>query len=42
MIWKYLTQRDAKELTAWTNDKLNEEPRIVIQNHPSRAGPDLG
>jgi hypothetical protein len=29
MIWKYLTERDAKELTAWTNDQLDSEPRIV-------------
>jgi hypothetical protein len=29
MIWKYLTQDDAQELIAWTNDKLDREPRIV-------------
>ena len=29
MIWKYLTQRDADELIAWTNAKLDDEPRVV-------------
>jgi hypothetical protein len=29
MIWKYLTQRDATELTAWTNAKLDDELVVV-------------
>jgi hypothetical protein len=29
MIWKHLTQHDAKELIAWTNAQLDHEPRIV-------------
>jgi hypothetical protein len=32
MIWKYMTERDAQELIAWTNDKLDHEP-VVVGNH---------
>jgi hypothetical protein len=32
MIWKYLTEHDARELTAWTNDKLDHEP-VVVGDH---------